>query len=197
MKLSTKVRQVEQMFDRLDHQIDQFRKKSGLKCISGCGACCQKPDIEATILEFLPLAHHFYKQGKLEELFHQVEQDPQNPLCILFKPFITGMDQGFCSAYAQRGLICRLFGFSASKDKNGKPVLATCRKIKENFRETYEKVVADIKSGLEVPIISNSYYTLSGIDFTLSQKFYPINQAIRFAAEVIYIHYFYRNKKAS
>ena len=58
---------MELVFDQLDKEIATFQSWSGLHCAWGCGKCCFKPDIEATILEFLPFALHLKSQHQAEE----------------------------------------------------------------------------------------------------------------------------------
>jgi hypothetical protein len=63
VSLIEKVQAVESVFHDLDEAISGFQKRSTLHCQFGCGKCCFKSDIEATVLEFLPFAHHLYPSG--------------------------------------------------------------------------------------------------------------------------------------
>jgi uncharacterized protein len=195
MGVIRKARAVEGIFQALDKEIDKFKASTGLKCLEGCGACCKKPDIEASILEFLPLAVHLYKEGKSEEILDLIEKDNAPDICVLFSPVIAGSSAGFCSQYKHRGLICRLFGYSASKDKNGALLLATCKRIKEAMPEIFLKASNDIRNGVSVPIITNYYSRLQAIDLNLSGKMMPINQAMRLAIESVELYFYYRNPK--
>ncbi len=65
--LEEKVKSVEAVFEKLDAQIAKFQLWSSLHCEFGCGKCCFKPDIEATMLEFLPFALHLFKSNQAEE----------------------------------------------------------------------------------------------------------------------------------
>ncbi|GIV37956.1 MAG: hypothetical protein KatS3mg032_2335 [Cyclobacteriaceae bacterium] len=58
MTLPEKVQAVEQLFAELDEAMMRFRERINLSCPAGCVKCCLKPEIEATVLEFLPLAMH-------------------------------------------------------------------------------------------------------------------------------------------
>ena len=71
--LLEKVRAVEQVFENLDREISTFQSWSGLHCAWGCGKCCFKPDIEATILEFLPFAHYLYTQNLAFEWLEKIK----------------------------------------------------------------------------------------------------------------------------
>jgi uncharacterized protein len=196
MGVVKKARAVEGIFKALDKEIGQFKASTGLKCLQGCGACCKKPDIEASILEFLPLAVHLYQQGKAEEILDIIEKDEDQGICVLFVPVIADHSAGFCSQYYHRGLICRLFGYSASKDKNGSLTLAICRKIKDAMPEIFKKANDDISNGMPVPVISNYYSRLQSIDFGLSSRMMPINRAIKLAVETVALFNYYNNSKA-
>src|SRR3954468_9346614 len=108
--LEEKVAAVEEVFQKLDQEIAQFQSWSTLHCKFGCGKCCFKPDIEATILEFLPFAHHLY-QTKSAEAWYEKLRDADSEICLILNP--TQAASGLCSSYPHRGLICRLFGYSA------------------------------------------------------------------------------------
>jgi uncharacterized protein len=196
MGVIKKAKAVEGIFKALDKEIAQFKASTGLKCLEGCGACCKKPDIEASILEFLPLAVHLYNSGKAEEILDLIESNEDNGTCVLFTPVIADGTAGFCSEYKHRGLICRLFGYSATKDKNGQLVLAICRRIKDALPEIYQKANSDINNGLPVPVISNYYSRLQSIDFGLSSRMMPINKAIKLAIESVALYFYYSNPKA-
>ena len=64
MTLPEKVKAVERVFEELDTEIALFQSTTSLHCNWGCGKCCFKPDIEATILEFLPFALYLYQQHR-------------------------------------------------------------------------------------------------------------------------------------
>ena len=68
MAIEQKVRQVEELFDRLEKEIKAFKSETNLHCLSGCGKCCSKPNIDASPLEFLPWAFHLFLNGKAEEV---------------------------------------------------------------------------------------------------------------------------------
>ncbi len=197
MTIKSKASAVEKVFNQLDKKIAAMQEKTGLHCLQGCGACCKKPDIEATILEFFPLAYSFYLQGNLEEMLDEMDRREGDPTCINFTPFAQDANGGFCSQYKHRGLICRLFGYSARRDKYGDHVLVTCKLLKESQAAIVEKINQDLKKGKKIPIISNQYDKLKSIDYNLSDKTYPINQAIKKALEYVALYFYYRNPKAS
>ena len=111
MYLINKIKAINKVYDQLDSHILNFKENSSISCKSNCGICCQKSNIEATVLEFLPAAMSLYQSGKYEQVMNHAEIDPCG-LCVFYNPFIQ---EGFCSHYQNRGLICRLFGFAVSR----------------------------------------------------------------------------------
>lgn len=190
MSIRRKVRSVEIIFRDLDQKIEEFRGKTQLHCVAGCGFCCKKPDIEATPIEFLPLAFHYYMDGQAVEKLAYFKDNPQ-PVCHLFRSG-TEPEAGLCTLYPYRGLICRLFGFSARKNKYGEPEYSTCRKIKDHQPEKYIDAYLRVKNGLKIPLMGQYYQRLYKVDFEGAQKFYPINIAIQKAIERVLAYYSYR-----
>jgi hypothetical protein len=103
------------------------------------------------------------------------------------------INSGMCTQYKYRGLICRLFGFSARTNKYGKKELVTCTTIKEGDAAKYSFAVEAIATGGHVPVMNNHYLRLNSIDQDLSREFFPINQAINRAIGVILHYYAYRS----
>ncbi|MFW5705410.1 MAG: YkgJ family cysteine cluster protein [Bacteroidota bacterium] len=194
MQLYRKVRKVELLFAGLAKEINKFSAKSGLHCLPGCGLCCFKPDIEATVLEFLPMAYRLFMDNKAEEMYEKLSQNSDRSMCMLLVPLTTENRTGMCDRYNERGLICRLFGYSAMIGKNHKPVLVTCKTIKDNQAEQYRMVSERIAAGSDVPVISNYYQQLRNIDSSLGTAFYPINVSMKKSIEVVLSYYSYRKR---
>lgn len=187
--LSQKVRAIEEVFRLLDDEIAAFRNWSGLSCKSGCGRCCTKADIEASVLEFLPFAHYIYLEGRAEEWLDRL-QLPDKQICLFFNP--ESAFGGMCSQYPHRGLICRLFGFSARINKHARREFVTCNVLKTEQQETYAASVKGIENGESIPVMGQYYMRMHAIDADLAQKFYPVNEAIRRAIETVLHYYAYR-----
>lgn len=190
MDLPAKIKAVEDVFETLDNEIASFQSWSALGCKVGCGKCCFKADIEATILEFLPFAQYLYAQDQAFEWLEKIKT-ADTTLCTILNPLQGGI--GMCSQYRHRGLICRLFGFSARTNKYGKKELVTCQIIKEENATPFSNAVEKIEAGAEVPIMNQHYMRLHAIDFELTREFFPINEAIKRAIEVILHYYAYRS----
>jgi len=85
-----------------------------------------------------------------------------------------------------------LFGYSARTNKYGKHELVTCQIIKTEQADAYNEAEKAVEEGAAIPVMSDYYMQLHGIDFELTRDFYPINEAIRKAIEVVLQHYAYR-----
>lgn len=187
--LQEKVKSVEEVFFRLDAAISKFQNSTQLHCQWGCGKCCFKPDIEATPLEFLPFALHLY-QNNLAEEWHLKLKETKSSLCLVLNPTQAGA--GLCSEYTHRGLICRLFGYSARTNKYGKKELITCQIIKTEQSISVAAVESKLESGMEIPVMNEYYMQLASIDFDMAREFFPINEAIGKAIEQVMHYYAYR-----
>ncbi len=70
-RLRELARLVEAVFDDLEKSFGSYQSQLGLHCKPGCGACCNNPNIEATVLE-MPLALQLYDQGKAEQVLEEL-----------------------------------------------------------------------------------------------------------------------------
>jgi uncharacterized protein len=190
MSLEEKVAEVERVLESLDREIASFQSWSHLHCQWGCGKCCYKADIEASALEFLPFALHLYQEGKAFEWLEKIEQTDSS-ICLILNPTQGGA--GLCSEYKHRGLICRLFGYSARTNKYGKKELVTCQIIKTEQVDNYTKAAIAVEQGEAIPVMNQFYMQLHAIDFNLAQEFFPINKAIKRAIEIVLHYYAYRS----
>ncbi len=187
---------MEREFRHLEKEVATFQQATGMSCLARCGRCCQYPDVSATPLEFLPLAYHLYRNGEAEAWYERLTAEP-GPLCPLFTPLLKDGDRGFCGGYAHRGMICRLFGFSAVTDKNGAPRLAACKPVKEEKPGELARAVVYLEHGGKVPKMRDYYFRLTAIDPGLSEKLYPIREAIRQALMVVLAYYAFRRPRKS
>lgn len=190
MSIERRVQLVENLFYQLEQEIAQFEQSSGISCVSGCGKCCTYPDVEASPLEFLPWAFHLFLNGEAEKTLIMLNET-QSSTCFIYKSSSI-IDQGSCSSYKYRGLICRLFGFAANTDKYGNLRLATCKIIKEGQADNYNSTTEAITKGLNVPVFTEYYMQLNQMDFHLGNMILPVNKALKMALEEVLHYYAYR-----
>lgn len=185
-------RQVSGLHQELDEDIQSFQSATGLHCRFGCGKCCLKPDIEATPLEFLPLALELYREGQADAWLESIASG--GSVCAVFNAEQEGA--GKCSRYHDRGMICRLFGYSARRNKYGAKDLITCSIIKEEQVQSFSMATIKIGEGLPVPIAADYYARLRGIDPVLGSVQLPINKAISRALETVIGYYYYQGQES-
>lgn len=191
MSIISKVRLIEHLFGQLDKEINTFRLKTNLDCVSGCGKCCNNPDIEASPLEFLPWSFQVFVSGKAEDILQQLNNLNETG-CFLYSHLsIIDNNIGNCSDYYHRGLICRLFGNAAHINKYGNPELITCKIIKENNPEKIKQISSDIIGNRYIPVLTDYYMKLSQIDFKLGNIIVPINLAMKISLEEVLNYYSY------
>lgn len=190
MTLYQKAKAVDRLFVQLDGDLKKFSATTKLHCLVGCGRCCTKPDIEATILEFLPMAMNYYLMGQGDEMLSRLKNS--DSICHVYTVTNKEMGTGFCGDYARRGLVCRLFGFSARRAKNDVMQLYTCSSIKATQPEEFARTTADINQSVKVPVVSDYYQKLTNIDPDLTRTFYPVNVATVKALELVMHYYAYR-----
>lgn len=173
------------LFDSIDRQTERFSGQTGLKCKNGCGACCTNPDIETTVAEVLPLAVYLWSQGSAQDKLGTIRSHNSKGVCIFYTPDPLSQNQGRCSIYAYRPGLCRLFGFAARKDKYGKPLLVTCKVIKDSQPQACKRTQEELQKGLEAPLLTTHAFRVSDIDPVHGVKLLAINQAIRLGLEKI------------
>ena len=110
-------------FSEMDKVNDDFSKKSNIKCVSTCGGqCCLNKNIEINPVELLPLIIELSDSGELFK-FYEISKNNQESHCIFFQ-------NGKCSIYKNRSVLCRLFGYSSTYNKNKEKVMSICSLIK-------------------------------------------------------------------
>ena len=185
----TKIRRVQKLLDEAATHAQHFQKASQMGCPSGCSLCCLKKDIFASPLEFFPLAYHLYQNNKADTFYDELEQRTENTICALFSTMnISGWG---CSRYEFRGLICRLFGYSTTSDKNNQRRLVTCKTLKS----TSEFEQLSSTTLLKAPSFPDYYMKLAAIDWQLANESLPINQAIKRAIEIVSSYFDYSGSK--
>ncbi len=195
MNLFEKSQAVKEIFKELEEEARQFHAEAGMGCITGCGFCCANPEVPASPLEFLPLAFDLYEKGIAEEIANQLAQEQNPGNCVVYRSQKEDVTKGFCGNYANRGLICRLFGASARKNKHGQKELITCKILKEQKPENYQIASSRINSDLDIPMATAFYTRLKDVDESLAYQ-YPVNQAIFMALELVLRYKFYQEGEA-
>lgn len=187
-ELSQKVMEV---YEELDEEIDRFKYETGAKCIENCGNCCNKKDVEDTVLSFIPLALDLWHKGEADYWLTKLEKKGEDTTCVFFKRDEKDIKNGRCMIYQKRGLICRLFGFAGNKGKNGEKVYPACSVLKKEQPLLVETIKNAINSGAFIPLMTDYAMKMAGIDSNLGYQRYPINEAVKYAIEKVGMQYYY------
>ncbi|MEP6929225.1 MAG: YkgJ family cysteine cluster protein, partial [Flavobacterium sp.] len=137
-------------------------------------------------------AFHLFLNGKAEETLKELSNTSVKN-CFLYRSLsVLEYHKGSCSNYRYRGLICRLFGYAANNDKFGKLRLATCKIIKEEQHDNFNKAEVVINRGTNIPIFTDYYMRLAQIDLRMGVHLLRINEALKIAIEEVLHYYAYR-----
>lgn len=168
------------LFHELDAETEAFAAATGLRCPTGCGACCESPAIHCAAVEFEPLARAFVDAGTAEAALERAAEAGAGP-CIFYAA--DGPGRGRCTVYAYRPAVCRLFGFAAVRGKRGHPELAACRRHKAEQPEAVARAHEQVATGAPVPLMGVWQTRAAELGTSTSGALLPINQAIATALE--------------
>lgn len=113
----------------------------------------------------------------------------QDQLCVLFR-IVTGKeDNGPCSYYEFRPLVCRLFGFASRRNKFGQIELMSCRIIKEYKPAEVRRAEMALSQGLKLPVYQDAFMRIASIKPGIGFRRLPVNKALKEAIETLYWTY--------
>jgi hypothetical protein len=175
-----------EVYGDLGRQIADFKARAGIDCLRKCQTCCSTAKyVEASIFEMLPLSLHIWEEGRAEELLEKLEGVHPEDLCFSLNLNPTEEAPEGCMNYSFRPLICRLFGFAATVDKNGRLLIAICKPLKERHSGIDHRINEQIRENLPIPLMSDFSRKIALIDPRLGQEKYPINIALWEALELV------------
>jgi uncharacterized protein len=177
------VQEIINLLEENETQTRGFAAAVGLSCKAGCGQCCEDPQVETTVTEMLPLAAHVWSKGQAGETLTAIEERKASGVCVFYQPDPHVPGNGRCRVYDYRPGICRLFGFSAKKDKQASKGLVTCKTIKKEFPKEYAHAELEINKGVDVPLIGVHTLRVYSIDPVYGKELVGINQAVKTAVE--------------
>lgn len=196
MKPEDKIEAVEMVFKGLDEHLSKISDQTGLKCMEHCSLCCRNRSIEATPLEFYPLAAYLHRTRQIDAFLEKLDSLKGDELCVLLDTEAQQNGNWGCTAYPYRGLICRMFGFGFRLNRTGIPELVTCKTMKTNFPDNVQRAAQLSSNEMDnLPIFRDYSMQLWAIDPELAGKPMPINQAIRMAVEKLYSYFAYLDQE--
>ncbi len=162
-----------------------YQKSTGLLCGSGCGKCCDNPNITATPFEMLPLAWDLYQRGNAEVWLEKLSSE-DHPICPLAQFQTEDKMKGQCTEYKFRPSLCREFGVSGYQKKDGKKVLSVCKYIKGDKASL---LIANAENNPDqIPLMSDWTRRLSTIHPQLLNNSKPIAESLRIALEKVLLY---------
>ena len=175
-----------EVYADLEQRIATFKRLFGIDCLDKCTHCCATAKfVEASIFEMLPLCLHFWQEGRAEEVLEKLQGIHPEAPCILLNSNPPNELSGGCSHYRFRPLICRLFGFSATMDKNGNPHVVVCKPLKEMDEGIADRINQRIREGLPVPLMPEFSSRIAFLHPHFGQEKYPVNIALWEALEIV------------
>jgi Fe-S-cluster containining protein len=177
---------LQNIYEEMWASFSAYQKNSGLFCLEGCGKCCNNPEVEASVLEMLPLALRMLDENKLEYWLEKLEHPAQNH-CLMYVAHSPDGVKGYCGVYKERPSLCRMFGVSGYYNKHREITLSVCKLIKEKYPEltkTRESEVSEEKT----PMLVTWSYRLAQLDPRLIQDRLPINLALKGALEKVALY---------
>ena len=176
--------QILEVYKELDLAVAAFASRTRLACPDGCGHCCSSENVEATVLECIPLAFELFRTFQAELILKRIEKNVDNKRCVLYRSDYTEAGLWGCSQYRHRTVVCRLFGFAGNRDRTGIPRLAMCRVMKERLRP--ETVTEALKhDDPAMPLFSEAGLRITALHPGLGAARMPVNTALREALQKV------------
>ena len=115
------------IYDRAEERMAAFAAKSRIACPAGCGRCCEPfvPDmlpLEAAWMASWLIHHEPSRAWELATAGFSLEERGSGRC-----PFYAVAGSYHCGIYGGRALVCRLFGFSGGRAKDGQETFALCK----------------------------------------------------------------------
>lgn len=169
---------LQKVYLEMSETFSGYQTKTGWNCSSGCVKCCQKPDIEASVLEMIPMAFRIYHEGTIDYWLDKLNTSELTQCPVLLT---DESGKGQCELYNERPSVCRMFGVAGYFDKNHKTTLSVCRVLRADFKIENTSEIPHP----EVPMITEWSFRLSSLHPDLIQNKMPLNQALIRALEKV------------
>ncbi|MCP5453308.1 MAG: YkgJ family cysteine cluster protein [Spirochaetaceae bacterium] len=183
--LAERLESLAYLYKRADSAVAAFVAASGVSCPFGCGSCCEGfvPDIlpvEAAYLAAYLAASDRPRayEAAAGRLGARSYPDGRQgcPLYRTDTPY-------HCGVYEARPLICRMFAFSATRDKLSRTAFSVCRlgSSRGGARGASGEALLDA-FGAEPPVMADYGSELAGIEPEAAGRRMPLPEALAEAA---------------
>lgn len=191
------VQEILQIYRRADHAARCFQLASGLRCPPGCGTCCESPQVEATVLQCLPVAWSLFRRRVADRIADRIETQAAaaDLRCVLRRPEGIAVDKGRCAHYRLRPLVCRLFGFAARRNKYGELEPALCKVVRQGRPAVLGPMAPPPLKPPVPPVYQDLHWQIAGLSPSIGHRLLPINRALAEALTYVYWRYPRRPQK--
>jgi len=191
-------RRVFRIYQDIENQTRRIRRETGMTCPDRCGRCCWSRNIEATVIEMVPVVNHILRSGMLPGVLDALDGTDPGGLCVFFRPDMAHRDHGFCSEYRYRPLVCRLFGFSARRGKDDRITPQVCRTMKTHNPVSFQRFEAMCTDGRVVPMRA-WFQQIASLEPSRGYRLMPVNQALKECIDLFYWRKprFFKHRRAS
>jgi len=182
------VKELLKVFDELDRHITMYSSKAGYTCLKNCANCCNRASyhIETSVFEMIPAALYLWQNGYSEEFIMKLNSMDDSQPCVFYTPdFLKKNMEGGCGLYHYRGLICRVFNFSAIHSKDGALLPIICKYLKQSEPDLEKTVLEKIAKGLDVPVSVNYHDQILYLNYPLALEKFGINESLKKALEYV------------
>jgi Fe-S-cluster containining protein len=179
---------VMEIYREMDALSSHFQNATGLRCLPGCGTCCDTEEVEATVVEVIPLCWQILLSREEERYLSAIAEmeEQKSQSCVIYEPAPSPVQSGCCSLYEFRPLVCRLFGFAARRDKKGELEFVTCKWLKDATPEALKRGQIGVGSGLPAPVYQDAFMRVASVNPAMGFRRLPINRAIKEALGYLY-----------
>ena len=133
----------------------------------------------------LPLALKLWSTREGDRWLEKLNMPGSTNRCVFFYPQKKNPHRGRCQAYELRPLICRLFGFSFTKNKQGDTVYGGCKVINRADPRLKTRVKELLGRDPRFLTMTDLSIRLCGLGTARDHELIPINQAAKIALEKI------------
>ncbi len=171
---------LQKLYQEMSDSFSSYQSSSGWNCLTSCGKCCLNPEVDASILEMIPMAYSIYQEGNLDVWMEKLRTSEQAH-CLVYEAG-EKEGEGKCGRYQDRPSLCRMFGVSGHFNKQHEITLSVCKLIKDKYGLAGEELKGKKDS---TPMMADWSMKLGAIHPELIQKKLPINKALLGALEKV------------
>ena len=177
---------LKKIYDELDIKTRKFMDNFDIHCLKGCGECCKNFIPDLTNIEALYIAYGLIAENKDQIVIDNIKDHKNLKTC----PFFSEFDDYHCKIYKYRPLVCRLFGSSASNNKEDKPIYRKCKWNKKSHDlnvdeliKDKDKVITMSEYGLKVDEIESEITEKELLTEIIDKEIYKIKYLIEIMKE--------------